>query len=55
VVKELLPVDGYTVEALSKKTLPGFADADMRAVRDERFDELRSIRDLSTAQPNTSC
>lgn len=43
VVKELLQLDGYEAEVLSKRTFPGFADADIRAVRGDRCAEVKLL------------
>ncbi len=39
-VRELLEAEGYQAQILPKRTFPGFADADIRASKADRFDEV---------------
>lgn len=42
-VKELLEVEGYNAKVLPKKTFTGFADADVRATKTDRFEEIKLL------------
>lgn len=42
-VRELLEIEGYKAKVLSKSVFPGFADADIRASRADRFGEINLL------------